>query len=113
MAQGAYVSAPDGGAKTWMWDSEQYRIEPGERKLFPLEVAEQARVFFTPWDELGHGNCAVVVEPVEGELELIERGSLTFPCSVCGRTDIPQAEFAEHVTECVQNADKPKKGGNS
>lgn len=111
MATHAYLEATDGQRKCWMFDSKTYELPAGRRGLFPLEVAEQARAYFSPWTEDGRADSSVEVTPVEGELETVERGALPkFACTRCGTFETHEAaEFTEHVTACVTGCNQ--KGG--
>lgn len=104
MATHAYVQATDGLAKTWMFDSREYKLPAGKRELFPLEVAQQAQSFFAPWSEQGRAESTVEVTPVESDdLVTIERGSLPkFTCSHCNVFETTDAvAFSAHVPECI------------
>src|SRR4051812_3506477 len=77
----AYVSSADGEAKRWQYDSQPYEVGATGRKLFPVAVAEHARAFFTPRTGFeGDGVCTIVVEPFDGEVDLVpaDRPALEF-----------------------------------
>lgn len=67
----AYVESGDGQPKRWQYDGQWYEVGPGERKLFPTAVAEQARAFFTPrTGAIEDCTTSVKITPHYGEVRL-------------------------------------------
>jgi hypothetical protein len=85
----AYVEAVDGERKRWQFDSTPYELDAGERKLFPRDVAEQARSFFTPHRGEGETPCSVLITPFDGEVELGPRA------------EAPALEYAGQTFETI------------
>jgi hypothetical protein len=84
----------------FMYDSEKYEAKEGN--VFPPDVAEHARAYFTPNVQAGESECLVDIEYHEGAVEMRPKAApQVFTCPVCQKFETQDYKtVADHIREC-------------